>query len=213
DYLGFTRVVTEEEFRAWYGGAAAPAPANAANGAEPGSGPRPSLSNRAALLDRIPSRPPTGGPWPSPRAPAGRRGHPRPPAPPPRGGGKSAPPTGKGAVACYAEGMATTDPNDCPARATAPVHSTQPGGGFCMGLELAWGRLRRRLLRLFRPGYVRAMQQKRQGRCDGCPHDVIDPRDLKFYRNVCGHWFRDEDDRFAWRGRLGLARARPAPAV
>jgi phosphatidylserine decarboxylase len=47
----------------------------------------------------------------------------------------------------------------------------------------------------------------RQGECRGCSHDVIDPRDLKFYRNVCGYWFRPEDDAFAWRGRLGFARA------
>jgi phosphatidylserine decarboxylase len=46
----------------------------------------------------------------------------------------------------------------------------------------------------------------RQGHCPGCPHDVVGPRDLKFVRNVCGHWFRPEDDPFAWRGRLGLAR-------
>jgi phosphatidylserine decarboxylase len=85
--------------------------------------------------------------------------------------------------------------------------SIQPGGGFCMGLELAWGRLRRAVLRRFRPGYVRAMADRRQGHCPNCPHDIIDPRDLKFYRNVCGYWFRDEDDRFRWRGRLGLARA------
>jgi phosphatidylserine decarboxylase len=75
-----------------------------------------------------------------------------------------------------------------------------------MNVELAWGRLRRALLRRFRPGYVRAMLQKRQGHCSDCPHDVIDPRDLKFYRNVCGYWFRLEDDAFGWRGRLGLAR-------
>jgi phosphatidylserine decarboxylase len=37
-------------------------------------------------------------------------------------------------------------------------------------------------------------------------HDIIDPRDLKFFRNVCGYWFREEDDPFRWRGRLGLAR-------
>jgi phosphatidylserine decarboxylase len=30
---------------------------------------------------------------------------------------------------------------------------------------------------------------------------------LKFFRNVCGYWFRPEDDAFAWRGRLGFARA------
>ena len=42
DYLGFSRVVTEEEFRAWYGEAAGSSAAGAgANGANPGSGPRP----------------------------------------------------------------------------------------------------------------------------------------------------------------------------
>lgn len=84
--------------------------------------------------------------------------------------------------------------------------SVQPGGGRCMAIELAWGRLRRRLLRALRPGYVRAMQARRQGDCPGCPHDVIDPRDLKYTRNVCGYWFRPEDDAFRHRGRLGCAR-------
>jgi phosphatidylserine decarboxylase len=82
-----------------------------------------------------------------------------------------------------------------------------------MRLELAWGRLRRACLRTFRPSYVRRMLARRQGDCPGCPHDVIDPRDLKFYRNVCGYWFRPEDDRFAWRGRLGLARMGLAEVV
>ncbi len=94
-----------------------------------------------------------------------------------------------------------------------PPPSVQPGGGFCMSLELAWGRLRRAFLRRFRPGYVRRMAEKRQGQCPNCPHDVIDSRDLKFYRNVCGYWFRPEDDRFRWRGRLGLARAGLAEVV
>jgi len=89
----------------------------------------------------------------------------------------------------------------------APIESIQPGGGFCFNWELRWGTLRRALLRLLRRGYVRRMQALRQGDCPGCVHDIIDPRDLKPYRNVCGYWFRPEDDRFAWRGRLGLARA------
>src|SRR5262249_48218842 len=38
-------------------------------------------------------------------------------------------------------------------------------------------------------------------------------RDLKFVRNVCGYWFRPEDDRFGWRGRLRLARAGLAEVV
>lgn len=82
--------------------------------------------------------------------------------------------------------------------------SVQPGGGFCMAIELAWGRLRRAYLRTMRPGYVRRMLEKRQGTCDR--FDVIDPRDLKFIRNVCGYSFRPEDDAFAWRGRIGFAR-------
>ena len=102
--------------------------------------------------------------------------------------------------------MATT-PAAAPTRAAAPISSTQPGGGFCMGLELAWSRCRRARLRRFRPGYVRRMADLRQGHCPDCPHDIIDPRDLKFYRNVCGYWFRPEDDAFRWRDRLGVARA------
>lgn len=75
-----------------------------------------------------------------------------------------------------------------------------------MGLELAWGSCRRALLRLLRPRYVRHMITLRQGHCANCPHEIIDSRDLKFYRNVCGVSFPPEADRFAWRGRLRLAR-------
>ncbi len=89
----------------------------------------------------------------------------------------------------------------------APITSVQPGGGACFALERAWGRLRRAVLRRLFPGYVERMRALRQGDCPGCPHDVLDPRDLTLIRNVCGYWFRPEDDRFAWRGRLGLARA------
>jgi phosphatidylserine decarboxylase len=82
-----------------------------------------------------------------------------------------------------------------------------------MAIELAWGRFRRACLRRLCPGYVRGMAQLRQGDCPGCPHDIIDPRDLKYYRNVCGYRFRDEDDSFRWRGRLRLARAGLAELV
>ena len=89
----------------------------------------------------------------------------------------------------------------------APITSIQPGGGFCFSLEAAWGRCRRAALRLVFPGYVRRMAALRQGSCAACPHDIIDPRDLKLVRNVCGYSFRPEDDSFAWRGRIGFARA------
>ncbi len=95
---------------------------------------------------------------------------------------------------------------NAPVLTPAPITSAQPGGGSCMQLELAWGRWRRAFLRRFRPGYVRHMAEKRQGDCPNCPHDIIDPRDLKYFRNVCGYWFRPEDDAFRWRDRLGFAR-------
>src|SRR5215470_14095762 len=103
------------------------------------------------------------------------------------------------------KGMATLQSQPLAPRASVPITSIQPGGfGPSMRLELAWGRLRRAWLRRFRPRYVERMRALRQGHCPDCPHDVIDPRDLKFTRNVCGYWFRPEDDRFRWRGRLGL---------
>src|SRR5947209_4525932 len=110
-------------------------------------------------------------------------------------------------------GMATLQTSPPPPLLATTPTSVQPGGGFCTGLELAWGRLRRRCLRAFRPGYVRRMADKRQGTCPDCPHDIIDPRDLKLCRNVCGYWFRPEDDRFRGRDRLGLARAGLAEVV
>ncbi len=58
---------------------------------------------------------------------------------------------------------------------SAPIASIQPGGGFCFGLERAWGRWRRAWLRRFRPCYVRRMAERRQGHCPNCPHDIIDP--------------------------------------
>jgi phosphatidylserine decarboxylase len=91
--------------------------------------------------------------------------------------------------------------------------SVQPGGGWCFRLELAWGRLRRAYLRRLRPAYVSSMLQKRQGQCRNCPHDIIDPRDLKPYRNVCGYWFASHDNAFTWRDHLGLARAGLAEVV
>lgn len=103
--------------------------------------------------------------------------------------------------------MTTTAPAIPPSLTDTPISSIQPGGGFCFALERAWGRCRRVWLRRFRPSYVRRMAERRQGHCPDCPHDIIDTRDLKLYRNVCGYWFRSEDDAFAWRGRLRLARA------
>ncbi len=84
--------------------------------------------------------------------------------------------------------------------------SIQPGGGVCMRIELAWGYLRRGYLRRFRPGYVQKMAALRQGDPAGCPHKVLDPRDLKFFRNRCHGGWSAQDDPFLWRDRLPVVR-------
>lgn len=85
-------------------------------------------------------------------------------------------------------------------------YSVQPGGGTCMAIELAWARLRKFFLRKLCPGYVQTMQANRVGDCPNCPHDIIDSRDLKYTRNVCGYSFKPEDDAYAYRNHLGFAR-------
>lgn len=83
----------------------------------------------------------------------------------------------------------------------------QPGGGVVCRLELAWGYWRRFWLRTCRRGYVRRMAATRKGDCNGCPHEVLDPRDLKFFRNQPGYSWDAADDPFRWRDRLPFARA------
>ena len=116
---------------------------------------------------------------------------------------EASPPTGQ-------EGRATRlaiEPMD------PQITSVQPGGGICMQIELAWGRWRRWYLKRFRRGYVRRMEAVRQGDPEGCPHEVLDPRDLKFYRNRASCWWPEEDDPFRWRDRLPFARAGLAELV
>ncbi len=88
----------------------------------------------------------------------------------------------------------------------ANLTSVQPGGGVCYQIELGWGRLRRWYLKRFRPGYVRHMAERRQGDCDSAPHEILDPRDLKYCRNLCGCDWEPRDDPFRWRDRLPFAR-------
>lgn len=86
------------------------------------------------------------------------------------------------------------------------IGSVQPGGGVCYRLELAWGEMRRRYLQWLRPGYVRRMAALRRGDVRGAPHAIVDSRDLKYCCNRCdGHWL-PEDDPFAWRDSIPLAR-------
>jgi len=86
------------------------------------------------------------------------------------------------------------------------IRSIQPGGGVCMRLELAWGRWRRFYLKTFRAGYVARMQALRQGDPAGCPHEVLDPRDLKYHRNLTTCHWPPEHDPFRWRDALPFAR-------
>ena len=75
----------------------------------------------------------------------------------------------------------------------------QPGGGLCYRIELAWGRWRRWCLKRLRGAYVRKMAELRRGDCDGAPHEVLDPRDLKYCRNRCACEWEAAHDPFAWR--------------
>lgn len=87
------------------------------------------------------------------------------------------------------------------------VTTIQPGGGLVMSIELAWGKLRRRLLLAVRPGYVQRMRDKRQGDRGPLPFDPIDPRDVKYYQNQPTYHWNRQDDPFAWRDRLPFVRA------
>jgi phosphatidylserine decarboxylase len=86
------------------------------------------------------------------------------------------------------------------------LRSVQPGGGVCYRVELAWGRSRRWYLKHFRPGYVRRMAGLRRGDPAGCPHEILDPRDLKYCRNVCACDWAPENDPFRWREMIPFAR-------
>jgi len=87
------------------------------------------------------------------------------------------------------------------------IKSIQPGGGTCMKIELAWGYWRRWYLKTFRPRYLADMLAKREGSTNPCPHEVLDPRDVKFYRNQGGYCWSSGNDPFCWRDRLPFARA------
>jgi len=112
-------------------------------------------------------------------------------------------------VTCLGLTMSTTElhpPRSLPEPLPDNFVSAQPGGGVCYRLELAWGRWRRWWLRRFRPGYVRRMAELRRGDPGGAPHEILDPRDLKYFRNRCQCDWDQADDPFRWRERLPFAR-------
>src|SRR5437016_3310639 len=82
--------------------------------------------------------------------------------------------------------------------------SAQPGGfGLFVRLELLWDVQRRWILRHAFPGHVRRWREKLKGTPDD---NVIDPRDIKFTRNVNNCWFNPADDVYSRRESLGFAR-------
>lgn len=102
----------------------------------------------------------------------------------------------------------TTDPSCLEIEALDPrIDSVQPGGGVIVKLELAWGRARRWLLKRFFPKYIERMRATRKGTENVCPHEVLDPRDVKYYRILGGYYWDKQDDPFVWRDRLPFARA------
>src|SRR5262249_14722896 len=78
------------------------------------------------------------------------------------------------------------------------LSSVQPGSGVCYQMELAWGRLRRSILRTFHKGYVARMAALRRGSDEGGPHEILDPRDLKYCRNRVACDWAAADDPFRW---------------
>lgn len=97
-------------------------------------------------------------------------------------------------------------PRAVPQPAPDNMPSAQPGGGLCYRIEMAWGCWRRWYLKRFRPGYVRRMAEKRKGSCEGAPHEILDPRDLKFVANRVECRWDPADDPFQWREVLPFAR-------
>ncbi len=86
------------------------------------------------------------------------------------------------------------------------LKTIQPGGGIIINLEMFWGKWRRFWLKTFRHGYVKKMQSMRKGEFNPCPHEVLDPRDLKYYENQGGYYWESSADPFAYRSQLPFAR-------
>lgn len=85
------------------------------------------------------------------------------------------------------------------------IRCVQPGESGLYPLERQLGRWRRAWLRTFRKEYVAAMLQQREGSCPSCPHDIVDSRDLKLVRNVCGYSFPAKADKWRHLDKLPFA--------
>ena len=110
------------------------------------------------------------------------------------------------AVKCPPPRRLCSQPLDALSRCRPKIASTQPGGGVCYSARTGLGPWRRWYFKTFRRGYVERMRQLRHGDPAGCPHEVLDPRDLKFCRNQTDCHWDAADDPFRWRERIPFAR-------
>ena len=81
-----------------------------------------------------------------------------------------------------------------------------PAAGYAIASNWPGGCWRRWYLKHFRRGYIEHMAKTRRGSVEGAPHEILDPRDLKYCQNLCTCHWAEEDDPFAWRDRLPFAR-------
>jgi len=95
-------------------------------------------------------------------------------------------------------------PQAAPPEEGCGLSTAQPGGGFCYRIEGAWAALRRRRLKHLRPRYVERMARLRRGDPAGAPHEILDPRDLKYCRVACDCRWDEADEPFRWRRRVPL---------
>src|SRR5262245_26355378 len=94
--------------------------------------------------------------------------------------------------------------DSCPLPPSESPRGTQPGGeGFFSRCEIAWGGVRRWLLRRCYPGHVARWRALRHGEDAQFDRAVIDPRDLKYIRPICNLWFSRDDDVYAPREHYG----------
>jgi phosphatidylserine decarboxylase len=107
------------------------------------------------------------------------------------------------------DSTAPLPPKDFPAPKAEPlpfnIYAIQPGGGRIMSMEIGWGKIRRWWLKTFFPKYVAASKARLKGDPTLVPHEVIDSRDLKYFRNLANCSFDPPSDIFAWRKNIPMA--------
>ena len=86
------------------------------------------------------------------------------------------------------------------------IRSVQPGGGVCLSRRTGLGTLAALVAADLSAGLRAGDGPAAAGQRRRCAHEIIDPRDLKYCRNVCDYSWDEADDPFNWRRSLPLAR-------